>query len=82
MRYPDCGVGEVVAALARDGAVVIRNAVEPAVCEKLIEEMTPYVDAYPKVVRSQLLRMSQNLAETRFVLSCSIHVFSCSLLDE
>ena len=42
-----CSVGQLVAALARDGAVIIRNAVPASTCEQVIEEMRPYCEDYP-----------------------------------
>ena len=36
----------MIAALHRDGAVIIKNAVSKETCERVITEMTPYVDEY------------------------------------
>eukprot|EP00729_Bicosta_minor_P016879 gene16879-16853_t len=46
LEFPECSVGSIIAALHRDGAVIIKNAVSKETCEKVIAEMTPYVDEY------------------------------------
>ena len=40
-------VEQAVAALAVDGAVVIDNLVSTAVCERVVEEMRPFIDGAP-----------------------------------
>ena len=41
----DAALGRALAALWRDGAVVLRNAVSAAVCDGLLADMAPYLDA-------------------------------------
>ena len=45
-RYPDCSIDMVIAAMVRDGCVILRNLVSAEVCEQMITEMSPYCEQY------------------------------------
>jgi hypothetical protein len=46
LNYP-CSVDAVVAALWRDGVVILENVVSVEACERVIAQMKPYVDDVP-----------------------------------
>lgn len=41
---PDCSVADIVAAMDRDGACIIRNALPPEKLQALIADVTPWID--------------------------------------
>ena len=46
LKYP-CSVDSVVAAMWRDGVVILENVVSVEACERVIAQMKPYVDEVP-----------------------------------
>ena len=47
LDWPAARAEQVCAALVRDGAVIVRNAVPAETCERLRREMAPYVEETP-----------------------------------
>ena len=48
LRFPEASIEQAVAALDRDGAFVLAEAIAPEVCEAVKEQMRPYVDDIPQ----------------------------------
>ena len=45
LQYPSCTAEEAVSAIARDGFVILRNAVQAETCDELLSQLQPHIDA-------------------------------------
>jgi ectoine hydroxylase-related dioxygenase (phytanoyl-CoA dioxygenase family) len=82
LQFPECTVGEVCAALVRDGCVIIRNAVPGATCEAIIDEMRPYCEAYRSTQDgNQAKRVGCVLSRSDHSWGLAAHPFVLEVLD-
>lgn len=80
LQWPACTAEQAVAAMCRDGFVIIRNAVPDATCDALLRQLQPHIDRTGFATDDGLGKTTRRTGAVRFSIDFRLS-FGCFAAD-